>query len=109
MRILCRSVSLRSLFNRRGNMSPGLKRQGRFPSGYNSANAESDGSSRKFWIGFKSASRAEISHHSAPDDGVIGRGGNVPPSFLPDMVGDTEGDTQGDTVSPCRIFNSSCS
>jgi hypothetical protein len=40
-------------------------------------------SSRKFWIGFKSALRAEISHYMAPDEGVIGigRAGNDPPYF----------------------------
>ena len=77
----CRSVSLRSSFSTRRNISPALRRLGRSPSGYSSANAGSDGSSRKFWIGFKSASRAEISHYMAPDEGVLGRGGDAPPHF----------------------------
>jgi hypothetical protein len=68
-------------------MLPAWRRQGRSPSGYNSANAGWDGSSRKYWTGFKSASRAEISHHTAPDEGVIGRGGDAPPSFLQRYAG----------------------
>jgi hypothetical protein len=77
-------------------MLPALRRQERSPSGSSSANAGWAGSSRKCWTGFRSASSAEISHHTAPDEGVIGRSGDAPPFLLP---GDTLGDTRGDTVS----------
>src|ERR1022692_2095742 len=78
----CRSVSLRSLYSTPRNMLLALRRQGRSPKGYNSANAGSDGSSRKYWTGFRSVLRAEISHYTAPDEGVLGRGGDAPPFFF---------------------------